>query len=292
MNADLYGDPSWDTALKVAHKYLAPPSLLVRLVHNSWKGSISLKEFLHALQVASIPPSPFVRAAQLIEPSVNAVETAVEKLGFKGASSIAAVHFACGAIVTKCESERLRTMVLQRIMDSIEIGYHFGLSASAIGPDTGILIGFAQSIGSALLVLSSNASSADAKPLLEGSLSQRECLARFDCEPYQVSSLALQRLGFGPEFASAAVMALGNLNHELVTSNPLVRDWWAASDWISALIAGKERPKRKSSASHFPELLKGIEQTSEIPLHLSMLSENVQNVRSQHSTWTWYVPQQ
>jgi hypothetical protein len=289
MNADLYDDPSWGKALAVAHEYLAPPGALVRLVRNSWRGAISSQDFIQTLQVAPIPTAPFIRAAQLNDPSITEIEAAVASLGFKGSASVAAVHFACGAIIAQCSSERMRRTILQHIMDSIEIGYHFGLGASAIGPDTGTLIAFAQSIGPALLAIKCASTPLEAKPILSGVLSQRESLERFECEPYQVSSLALQRLGFGPEFASAAVMALGNLNHEMATSNPLVRDWWAASDWISALMNGRAAPARKSSRTHFPELADFCKSVAELPLHLQMLTAQVENVREKHSEWAWYA---
>lgn len=288
MNAELYGDPSWDKSLAVVQEYLSPPGALVRLVRNSWRGSITSQDLIQALNVASIPTTPFIRAAQIYDPAITEVEGALATLGFKGAASVAAVHFACNSIISHCKSERLHRAVLQHIMDSIEIGYHFGLGAAAIGSDTGTLIGFAQSIGPALLATKCAPSPVEARTILSGSLSQHEALARFECEPYQVSSLALQRLGFGPEFASAAVMALGNLNHELVTTNLLVRDWWAASDWIAALLNGEKRPRRKSSLDQFPELAELSKSVSELPLHLELLTTQVANVRESHSSWSWH----
>lgn len=289
MNADLYDDPSWGKALAVAQEYLAPPGALVGLVRNSWRGLMSSQDFIQTLNVATIPTEPFIRAAQLNDPSITEIEAAVAALGFKGSASVAAVHFACGAIGAQCPSERLRRAVLQHIMDSIEIGYHFGLGAAAIGPDTGTLIAFAQAVGPALLAIKYASSPVDARPILSESLSPQESVERFECEPYQVSSLALQRLGFGPEFASAAVMALGNLNHEMVTSNPLVRDWWAASDWISALMKGHPMPARKNSRVHFPELADICKSAAELPLHLQMLTSQVESVRKKHSSWVWYA---
>jgi hypothetical protein len=287
MNADLYGDPSWDKSLAVVQEYLTPPGALARLVHNSWRGSITSQNFIQALNVTSVPTTAFIRAAQATDPAITDVERAVTALGLKGSASVAAVHYACNAIITHCESERLHRAVLQHIMDSIEIGYHFGLGAAAIGPDTGTLIGFAQSIGPALLAVKCATTPSEARPILCGSLSQNEALQRFECEPYQVSSLALQRLGFGPEFASAAVMALGNLNHDLVTTNPLVRDWWAASDWIGALLNGEKKPRRKTSLAQFPELADLSKSDSELPLHLQLLTTQVEHVRESHSSWSW-----
>jgi hypothetical protein len=248
-----------------------------------------MTEFLHALDTMSFPNAALVRAAQLLDDTIADREPAVTKLGFKGAASVAAVHFTCTSIAAKCRTEELRALVLQKIMDSIEIGYHFGLSTSTIGPETGVLIGFAQSVGGALLVVDNPSSIDEALRVLNFTLSPRELVQTFDCEPYQVSSLALQRLGFGPSFASAAVLALGHLNHELVTKDEMVRDWWAACDWISALIAGEKHPRRKSSADRFPELLHQAEQPSKIPLHLQALTSSIETVRNAHSRWNWHT---
>jgi hypothetical protein len=251
-----------------------------------------MREFLYALDTMSFPSAAFIQAAQLLDESISSREPAVTKLGFKGAASVAAVHFACGSIAARCQTEELRNLILQKLMDSIEIGYHFGLSTTAIGPETGVLIGFAQSIGEALLITDNLPPVADAQSVLNSTLSRQELLQAFGCEPYQVSSLALQRLGFGPEFASAAAFAIGHLNHELVTKDQMVRDWWAASDWISALIAGEERPKRRISAEHFPELRHSAEASCEIPLHLQALASSIGSVRDSHSQWNWHTAQQ
>jgi hypothetical protein len=248
-----------------------------------------MREFIFCLDTMAFPSAAFIQAAQLIDEAVSDREAAISKLGFKGAASVAAVHFACGSIVTKCRSEELRKLLLQKIMDSIEIGYHFGFSATAIGPETGVLIGFAQRIGEALLIIEHDCPMEQAQAVLNHELPRREFMQMFGCEPYQVSSLALQRLGFGPAFASAAVLALGHLNHELMSTDQMVRDWWAACDWISALIAGEERPKRKSSAERFPELIKPSGDACEIPLHLQALSTSIENVRDAHSKWSWHT---
>jgi hypothetical protein len=257
-------------------------------VRNSWREAITVKGFAQALGAATISTAPFINAAREMDPSVDELEAAISLLTFKGAASVAAVHFSCSAIGSRDGLERTRSIVLQRIMDSVEIGYHFGMSASQLGPEIGMLIGFAQSIGAGLLSIHHKLGVHEASDLLNGAIKSQELLSRFECEPYQVSATALQHLGLTTEFASAAVMPLGNPNCAIISSNENVARWSAASEWIAALIAGKERPRRNSSAMCFPELLSPTP-AAEIPMHLQILASSVESVRENHSAWSWHT---
>lgn len=288
MNADLYYDQSWETARNVAKECLSPPSALSRLIRNSWNGSMTAKGIVEILVGIPLPPTPFIRAAQLFDPAAADLESSIGALGFRGAASVAAVYFSCAALTSLGDSERARAATLQSVADSIEIGYHFGLSASPIGPDVGILIGFAQSIGPALLSLRHRLSAEEARNVMRGAIPSTQLLAQFECEPYQVSALALQRLGFGVDFASAATMALGNPNMELISNNADANAWSAASEWISALILGRAKPRRHCAAAYFPDLSAAESEGTELPLHLQMLNSCVDAVRDGHSAWTWH----
>jgi len=289
MNADLLGDSSWDTALGVVRAGLVPPGDVVRLVRNAWTGTTTLREFTISLHLALIPSTAIIEASQLIEPSSTTLNTAISSLGFKGAATVAAIRYTCGTLSSQSASERINSLVMQSIIDSIEIGYHFGLSAESIGPEAGILLGFSQSIGAALLILSTDVGVSEAKAILEREHTADSCREQFGCEPYQVASLALQRLGFGPSVASAAVMALGNTKLELFPADPTLRAWSAASEWINAFSRGARAPRRKSSLLLFPDLLRPENPDMPIPLHLEALLEGINSVRTAHSTWTWHT---
>ena len=171
--------------------------------------------------------------------------------------------------------------------DMIEIGYHFGLSAESIGPDTGMLLGFSQSLGPALMVASRDLTWTQAKALVENPQDASLDTCLFGCEPYQVASLALQRLGFGPALATGAVMALGNLNISPPRSDPFIESLWAASEWIAALSRGLSAPKRKSSRLLFADLLFDAVADASPPIHLQALLDSVNAVRADHSSWSW-----
>ncbi len=289
MNSDILGDSSWDTALRLARSGLLPPGDLVRLVRNSWTDRISVKEFVRGLHLSAIPHDAVIKAAQVVDPSVVRIDSAVSLLGFRGAATVAAICFTCSALSRRCGSERTRDSVLQYIIDSIEIGYHFGVSAEAIGPDAGMLLGFGQSVGPALLITSFAPTAADLMSVVSRSKEPVTYLNEFGCEPYQVASLALQRLGFGSHLATAAVMALGNFTLEFIPADGAVSGWWAATEWIDALARGERTPTRKSSANYFPELLCGHSPETEVPLYMQALLSSIDSVRERHSAWTWHL---
>jgi hypothetical protein len=289
MSANILIDASWDNALRLAQTSLTPPGDLLRVVRSAWTGSPSAREFAYGLHRASIPPRAIIEAGRVLDPNCDSVEAAVNALGYKGAATVAAICFTSTAITRKCSSERVSSYVLQQMIDQVEIGYHFGVSADLIGPDAGTLLGFGQSLGSALMVASGVSALSDAREILEGSRDVSDCLSQFGCEPYQVASLALQRLGFGPSLAYAAVMALGNFTREVGSSDEAVKGWWAASEWISALKNGERAPKRKSSARQFPDLLNDTPKDGEPPLHLQALYSSIDSVRLKHSSWVWHL---
>jgi hypothetical protein len=289
MNTDVLEDSSWDIALQRARSALDPNAELVRVVRSAWTGTPSLNDCSRGLRLATVPFSAVIEAAQMLEASVSTIEAAISTLSFKGAATVAAINFTSSSIARQCASPRLQDLILQQMIDQIEVGYHFGVIAEDIGPDTGMLLGFGQALGAALLLAASNSSPGDAKALFEGSETPSAQLRRFGCEPYQVASLALQRLGFGPSTASAAVMSLGNFSREVPANDPRVKTWWAASEWINALARGERTPSRRSSALQYPDLLFDIETQTAIPLHLEALYTSVDAVLTQHSVWTWHL---
>ncbi len=249
-----------------------------------------MKDFLTSFTMSRIDPSCVVRAAQLIDKDIQELEPAISTLGFPSASAVAAVNFISQGLITKTSSERIWMPITRHMMNSIEIGYHFGSSASALGPDSGLLIGFAQALGSCLLLSAGVKDLAEVRTLLRDGATTGEFLARFECEPCQVASLTLQKLGFGLDLSSAAVMAVGNLNYADTSNDPVVKDWRAASDWIYSLTHGRRTPSRAESANRFTELIPGDGSSSAIPLHLQSLYAQVDAIREMHSTWTWHLP--
>lgn len=283
-------DSSWDTAVQVVRTVVSPPSALSRLVRLSWGGTIVMKDFITSLNMSRVDPACIIRAAQLIEPEVTELEAAITTLDYRTASAVAAIHFVSQELITRTSSERIWMPITRHMMNSIEIGYHFGVSAAALGPDSGLLIGFAQALGAALLLSIGVKDLAEVRKFLRDGATNNEFLARFECEPCQVASLTLQRLGFGLDLSSAAVMAVGNLNYADSSNDPVVKDWRAASDWIYSLTHGRRTPSRSESAKRFAELVPPEGSSSALPLHLQSLYSQVDAIRELHSTWTWHLP--
>lgn len=283
-------DSSWDTAVLVVRNLVSPPSALSRIVRLSWNGTGCMKEFMASFTMSRIDSSCVIRAAQLMDKDVQDLEPAISTLGFRTASAVAAVNFVSQGIITKTSSERIWMPITRYMMNSIEIGYHFGASASALGADSGLLIGFAQALGSCLLLSAGVKDLAEVRSLLRDGATTNEFLARFECEPCQVASLTLQKLGFGLDLSSAAVMAVGNLNYADSSNDPVVKDWRAASDWIYSLTHGRRTPSRSESATRFAELVPPESPSSVLPLHLQSLYSQVDAIRELHSTWTWHLP--
>jgi len=195
-------DSSWDTAVQVVRNVVAPPSSLSRLVRLSWNGTVSMKDFTSAFNMSRIDQSCIIRAAQLVDPEVRDLEPAIETLGFRSASAVAAIHFISLGLITKTSSERIWMPITRHMMNSIEIGYHFGVNAPALGADSGLLIGFAQALGACILLSLGVKELQEVRTLLRDGATTNEFLARFECEPCQVASLTLQKLGFGLDLSS------------------------------------------------------------------------------------------
>jgi hypothetical protein len=99
----------------------------------------------------------------------------------------------------------------------------------------------------------------------------------------------MQRLGLGPEIALGAAVTLGDLHPSVVEAKPIIQTWQAAFCWVQALKAGERRPMNKAALTFFPELADYVD-SSVLPLHLEMLFEEVEKLRTGHSLWTWHLP--
>jgi len=249
-----------------------------------------MKDFTTSFNMSRIDQSCLIRAAQLVDPEARELEPAIETLGFRSASAVAAIHFISLGLITKTSSERIWMPITRHMMNSIEIGYHFGVNAPTLGADSGLLIGFAQALGACILLSVGVKELSEVRTLLRDGATTSEFLARFECEPCQVASLTLQKLGFGLDLSSAAVMAVGNLNYADSSNDPVVKDWRAASDWIYSLTHGRRSPSRNESAQRFAELKPSEGASSSAPLHLQSLYAQVDAIREMHSTWTWHLP--
>lgn len=247
MDTILDTDSSWDKALHLVQQSLSPAPGLTRLVRVSWTGEISAEEFIRGVHLSRVPPSCLVSAASDTGEPAKSLEAAISQMGHRRASLVLAITATCFEIIASRDQDRSWSPIVRELMNSIEIGYHFGMCADSIGPDHGMLIGFAQRLGISLLLGSYSRQRIDPLTCRQAYQSPREFFAGYECEPYQVCSLALQRLGFGPDIAAAAAMAIGKLNVDLHSTDPFIKDWSAAGDWISSLTLGCKTPRRGTS---------------------------------------------
>jgi hypothetical protein len=289
MNSSHEIDASWDAALQIVQRSLHPSSHLVRLTRLSWEAPLSPKEFAAAFGVVGLPATPIIRAAQQFDPSIENLDGALRQIGPRAAAVVATVYFASQEILHNPRADKLWIPTLRYLMNHVEVGYHVGLSSEAVGPELGMTVGFSQAIGISLLVCSFGRTIDEPRQLLQYEAPSVDFFDIFGCEPHQVSSLALQRLGYGSERASSAAIALGSSFHHEDTRETMVTPWRAASDWISALLGGQTAPADPISRDFIPELIPHTN-TGECATHLSMFHEQIQDIRINNSAWHWHLP--
>lgn len=288
----MVGD-TWEEAFKAVHHSFTIPSNLPGIVRASWLGTISTSEFVHALSVPGYAPQCLLRAAHIVKngEKIKAAEVkaAVEVLGVRASATILAINTICEATLDSGPAARVWTPLFREMMSEIEIGYHFGSSAEPIGFEKGMLVGFSRLAGLAVLLASHQAVFSDWYQRTKGSCTPEEAIATFGCEPYQVSSLLMQRLGLGPGIAMGAAVTLGSLNPSVIEEKPTIETFKAAFHWVHALKAGLRRPGDEAALKLFPELSE-LTQCEVLPAHLEILFEEVQRIRNEHSVWTWHLP--
>jgi hypothetical protein len=290
-------DTSWDRALDAVRTTLHVPAALSTLIRGAWGNNITPKDFFRLLGYPGSNSACLVRAAestQECEPLTSIdVEGAIEKLGVRTAAVTVAVSFVCQSMLESAPPEKVWLPVLKRLMSDVEIGYHFGMSAERLGTEEGILVGFSYWAGLAVLLGRHPREFAELFKSGDLNVSKQLVTEAFGCEAYQAGSLALQQLGFGPDVATAAAIAVGDLRTDLVQVKPEVATWRAARLWISALGRGELYPTDESAQQAFPELIPPVLYElgrNELPLHLSMLYQHINQVREVHSAWTWHLP--
>lgn len=281
-------DSSWENALHIVHNSLCPSPTLKRLVRNSWNTSTSPQQFISQFYATRLPTSGIIRAARNFDGSIRDLESAVSVIGVRYAGCVTAISFVCHEVLQAGVSERLWVPLLRDLMNSIEMGHHLGSTVSGLGAESGLLIGFSQHVGRAILLISSCQRGLRFSELKDQS--PAFWLSNFGCEPYQVSSLVLQHLGFGTHIASTAATTLGNFVGHIQDHDETTKVWSAAHDWISSLAQGRRRPVRLHSQRFFPEL-HGSATEGEIATFLEMLYSQIDSVREHNSSWTWHLPE-
>jgi hypothetical protein len=290
----LESDDSWDSAFATAHACLDVPTNLSALIRNSWSGIWDTRDFMRNLGFIVMNPKCLLRAAdiQVTEGEVgNAqdVDRAVQLLGVRSSVVVVAINYVCQTVLDKNPPDRLWSGIFREMMNLIEIGYKFGGRADGIGTEGGMLMGFARSIGLAILLAQYPKEFGEWFSKTRGVDNPQFVRNAFGCESYQVGAAAIQQLGFGSDIAIASALAVGHLNHDLIEVPKHILHWKAAYLWIECLRNGQSYPADAGSRYCF----NGLTPPSfgqPCPPALSTLYSQVAQVRRQQSSWMWHLP--
>jgi hypothetical protein len=291
-------DTTWDRALEAVRSVLQVPTALSTLIRGSWGGHISSKDFLRLMGFPGANSACLLRAAlstrELTSSSSSDVEVAIEELGVRASAVIVSVNYVCQSILESAPPEKVWVPVLKEMMNEVEVGYHFGMNAESVGCEQGMLVGFSYWAGIAALLARHPREFSEWHAAKKTKGDRLPSLSLFGCEAFQTGALALQQLGFGADIATAAAIATGDLQADLVQLKPDVATWRAARQWVSALSKGEMYPEDKAAQEMFPALipppLYELGREDALPAHLAMLHDHVKQVRDSHSTWTWHLP--
>ena len=285
-------DPSWDTAKYIAGTRLRLTSQTWQLIKSSWYGQTEPMDFYKTISFSHLDPRCLLHAAEMsnaeFERDLLTLERAIGFLGVRYCSVILAINVACKMIL-KTGPENYWEPMFKKMITSIEIGSRVGAKCKDLGIEGGALIGFARYLGPALLLaqdikkyrqLSSHAKNDS----LESGQTQL-----YGCTDYQVAAFGLLRLGFGPEISLGAALGIGELSPKYNQYTRETLKWRAAVMWIDSLEAGGNYPKESTFSHFFPELIPPKNNQSN--LNFENLMEEVAEIRSSGSSWTWHLPE-
>ena len=287
-------DPTWALARSIAQRRLRVPNNLLHLVRNGWSGDVQPIDLVKMIGFTGLNPNCLLNAAGMPTesraPRVAELEKAIASLGVRYSTVIMAINASVRAILKTKPSVGWRKL-LEGMMDDVQIGYCFGSRASELGPEGGVLVAFARSLGPGLLLAHDLSAYKKYQELQRRSarVSSHECIALFGCEPYQVSAMAVQRLGFGVDAAIAAACGLSNLRLEYIQLSDAAQRWRAAFHWIDALKEGRDYPADVDLRNAFNALRPPPDRKIKNPV-LEMLYVEVIRVRREGSSWTWHLP--
>lgn len=287
-------DESWARAYSIVRSTAQIPHNLPHLVRACWNDLISPTDFVRLLGSPGLPLRSLLRAAN-ITPSGDGIKqpelaAAVDLLGVKASAIILAINSICERTLDSGPSAKVWSPLFKDMMSEIEIGYHLGLSLEQVGHEQGMVIGFSRLAGLALLLVSDPKGFTRWFEETKGHASDRRLTnLTFGCEPYQVSSILMQHLGLGTQVALATASTLGHDHATIIEVQPTLQTWRAAYHWLHALKQGDNAPSCSTARTTFAELCTG-ESEEHSPEHLTMLREQIADVRQSQSLWTWHLP--
>ena len=283
-------DPTWLKAQDIAQTYLKVHNSAWQLIRSSWNGGLDMREFIRMLGFSRMNLLCLFDAAGLLDAGgpldASLVEQALQNLGARFCSVILGINHTCGAVLSSSPPPLWRKLFVE-MMTWVEIGYRIGARTPMLGVEGGSLIAFSRHAGSLLLMTAEPAGfrkwMAIARPSTETTVDL------MGCEPYQVSAMVLQQLGYGHQMAIGAAVANGRLNPRFMPVDETTMIWKAALLWIEALREGRGYPASPEMRQVFPEIAPSRESGMENPI-LKVLYTEVAKPRSEGSKWTWHLP--
>lgn len=287
-------EETWLEAQAVVDTALLLPSPLINLTRSSWSGVLAPSDFVKMLGFTGVNPSCLVNAAELPTdgsvPRTEDVSTAVQTLGMRYSAVVLAVNVCVRCVLKRKPGPGWKTLLEQTATD-MEIGYKLGVRVGELGLEGGLLIGFADYLGVALLSATKHEDyklySREVKKF--GTLGSKRVLELFGCEPHQVAAIAVQRLGFGPELAFGVALSVGRLNPKHIRIGEEVLRWKAGYEWLQALKEGRNYPGNLAMRNYFPAIAPPKDRSKKNTL-LEVLYTEVAKTRRDGSRWTWHLP--
>ena len=292
-----FNDGTWDVAKQIVQERINLPYAFLQLIRNAWNDELSQSEFLRLVSFSGANPSCLFNVADIqikedtpVHEQAELLEKAIEKLGIRFSIFVLAVNVCVRKILSNKPPSGWRKL-LESMMKDIHIGCCFGTFTSEMGKEGGGLVGFARTIGLGILMANnpkSFRSYLDMKRQLLD-VSHEKMIDLFQCEPYQVSAILLQYLGFGISSAVGAICGLSKLNTEHLNFNYADNKWRAAFAWIDALREGRDYPAEVELRNAFPAIRPPKNRNTSNPV-LEMLYVDVARIRQKGSPWMWHLP--
>jgi len=286
-------EDSWTIAYDAVRATATIPANLPHIMRACWNDMMGTTEFVRLLGSPGFPARCLLRAAHLPQmgeqPQAPELHAAVDILGAKAAAVMLAINCICKKTLDSGPSNRIWSPIFKDMMTEIEIGYHFGTSVDQVGHERGMLIGFSRLAGLAVLLMRFPEQFAAWYAETGGKSSAQQSIATFGCEPYQVSSLLMQHIGLGTDIALATAATLGDLHTTVVEVRPNMQSWRATFRWLQALKNGLDSPDCEESRQAFAELCVTPGEAGRSH-HITLLREQIAEVRKSQSLWTWHLP--
>ncbi|MCB0329861.1 MAG: hypothetical protein KDD70_09360 [Bdellovibrionales bacterium] len=287
-------DPTWHFAYHYVRKHFDVPSHIYRLLKAGWMGEAQPMDYVKILGFSRLNPSCLIQAAELSGAEMvkgrGAVERAITFLGTRFSSVVLGIHLYTSLFLRKKPPLGWRSF-LEEMINTVELGYRFGAHASLLGTEAGALIGFASHSGLGILMATDKERYKEYMSLrrTKPKIAPKDEIECFGCELYQLSTLVLQQLGYGMDFAMGVALASGRLDDFELNVGKQAYVYEAAAKWIVALKDGKNYPADLKHRQMFGELKPpgpGVDRNQ----RLEVLYTEVGKLKAHPSQWVWHLP--